>query len=254
MRDKYTKTGLNHNLPKGFTLVELLVVMAIISLLMAILLPTLSKCRTLARSILCRSNIRQIYTGWQIYFEDNDQRFYQGVNANHEFGGWQGKGGYAIRRPVSDCLNMDPNSENSTEIFHCPADSGGILGRPPQEKAYQYYGNSYQANTLLVWVPRPGGPYGELYKEIDNRLGHLTPGKVSEPSRLLFFGDTNWVTQWSPFFPAGVDWHGKADHYNFAFLDGHTDFLEIQKGPFVTSEYRVLPFKELDELVPSLEK
>ncbi len=37
---------------------------------------------------------------------------------------------------------------------------------------------------------------------------------------------------------------------NLAFLDGHTDFIEIQKGPFVTSEYRILPFKELDVLVP----
>lgn len=253
MRNKYNTTGSNHNSPEAFTLVELLVVMAIISLLMAILLPTLGKVRTLARRVLCGSNIRQIYTGWQIYFDDNDQRFYQGINTNHEFGGWHGKGGYAVYRPLSDCLNMDPNSEDSPEIFRCPADSGGILSRPPQQKAYEYYGNSYQVNTLLVWVPTPSGAYGELFKEIENRLTGLTRDNVSEPSRLLFFGDSNWVTQWSPFFPAGVDWHGKADHYNIAFLDGHTDFLKIQKGPFVASDYRILPFKELDELVPSLE-
>ncbi|MBN2271400.1 MAG: type II secretion system protein [Sedimentisphaerales bacterium] len=260
MRKKNSTSGDNTKRAKGFTLVELLVVMAIISLLMAILLPTLAKVRTLSRRVLCRSNIRQIYTGWQVYFEDNDQKFYRGlndggINANIEFGGWRGSSGeYGSYRPISECLNMDPNSEESTEIFRCPADSGGILGRPPQQKAYELYGNSYQLNTLLVWVPVPSGPYAALYKEISNRLTGLTRDKVSEPSRLLFFGDTNWVTQWSPFFPQGIDWHGKDQHYNIAFLDGHTAFLKIEKGPFAASKYRILPFSDLDELVPSLEK
>lgn len=260
MRDRNGKSRYDTKGGKGFTLVELLVVMAIISLLMAILLPALGKVRTLSRRVLCRSNIRQIYTGWQVYFEDNDQKFYrglddEGVNANIEFGGWRGSSDeYSNYRPISDCLNMDPNSRDSTEIFRCPADSGGILGRPPRLKAYELYGNSYQTNTLLVWVPPSSGAYRDLFMELQNRLRSLTRDKVSEPARLIFFGDCNWATQWSPFFPPGIDWHGKDQHYNIAFLDGHTAFLKIEKGPFVVSKYRILPFSDLDELVPSLEK
>ena len=43
----------------GFTLIELLVVIAIIALLMAILMPALSKARDQARTIVCRSNLKQ---------------------------------------------------------------------------------------------------------------------------------------------------------------------------------------------------
>jgi len=55
----------------GFTLVELLVVISIIALLLAILMPTLSKVRTLAKSTICQSNLRQVGIGVTCYTNEN---------------------------------------------------------------------------------------------------------------------------------------------------------------------------------------
>ena len=77
----------NRSLPaclrRGFTLVELLVVIGIIALLIGILLPTLSRANASARSVKCLANLRSLGQISLLYSTSNDQR----VLPNRIFGG-----------------------------------------------------------------------------------------------------------------------------------------------------------------------
>ncbi len=59
------------NQPRGFTLVELLVVIGIIALLISILLPALNRAREAAKTTQCMANMKQIANGFIMYANDN---------------------------------------------------------------------------------------------------------------------------------------------------------------------------------------
>jgi prepilin-type N-terminal cleavage/methylation domain-containing protein/prepilin-type processing-associated H-X9-DG protein len=61
----------------GFTLAELLVVIAVIAILVALLLPALSRAQESARRIRCLGNLRQLGLATQLYWDDHEGRAFR---------------------------------------------------------------------------------------------------------------------------------------------------------------------------------
>lgn len=117
---------------KAFTLVELLVVIAVIALLMSILLPTLRKAKDQAMRASCANNIRQILTGVMMYADENRNqlpRYPRGwlwdidrdiVTEIMEAMGLRTEG---VCETAAE-LNAKGKDAPAPKVFYCPANSG----------------------------------------------------------------------------------------------------------------------------------
>jgi prepilin-type N-terminal cleavage/methylation domain-containing protein len=103
--------------PVGFTLVELLVTIAIIAVIASLLLPALSGAKERARRTACANNIRQFVIAAQMYAHDNDDFLPRGdafCTAMMTKKGLTNFLRYAGTVPILDCPNLHDRFLNGT--------------------------------------------------------------------------------------------------------------------------------------------
>jgi len=149
---------------KGFTLVELLVVISITALLMGVLIPCLAKSRSQARQLVCSSNIRQLFIANCGYSTENDDFYviaandicgknlhrWHGVrdNLNEEFDPLRGPlVGYLQDGKIKRC----PDFRKDKEFFSQAGQTGGNFEAGCGGYGYndQYIGGRYDLYGML---------------------------------------------------------------------------------------------------------
>lgn len=111
-----------HNRRAGFTLVELLVVIAVIAILAGLLLPALAAGKRKAQSIRCVSNLRQIGMTVRIHADDHEGRLPRARASGDETN--RVAGGLPLIQEV-----LAPLLGTNNDVFRCPADRDGSFDR-----------------------------------------------------------------------------------------------------------------------------
>lgn len=204
---------------RGFTLVELLMVIAIIAILAAILLPVMAQAREAARRTTCVSNIKNLGTALTLYAQDYDggyMPYYVGpVGTQQKWWFGQGSGNTWDR---TEGL-LFPYMRN-TDIHQC------------QSLRSVRFGNSFGYNYQYL-----GGDTGVTNSWANGYGFPATDASIQDPSGTIAFADTGYLYQGQFYESIGItrpsDWYQDSpdihfrhqERANMFFLDGHVKAL-----------------------------
>jgi len=213
MRITKWQTERSGNISGGFSLSELLVVMATISTLMAIMLPSLGRAREQARRVTCASNLRQLGFGLQMYAIDND--------------GWY-PAEQLCGNPQSILTgSLFPEYLANRDIFYCP--SAAAIERYALSNEYGGPGGDSVINTDENWARSYISYKYFSIMQRDTRMPlplslseypHLL--KDSSPSSRWLMSD--WVRKHVPVFPH-MEKGGWGGGRNVLFTDTSVQFV-----------------------------
>ncbi len=144
----------------GFTLVELLVVLAVISILAALLLPALAGGRARAHATACAGNLRQLGLAFQLYLHDNADTFptsspHSGLGAQPEDWVWwqveAGPSGSFAMRDAGRGSIIQHLGQYQPRLLRCPADRDAnareVLWKSNPGTEQFFYSYSFNAHS-----------------------------------------------------------------------------------------------------------
>jgi prepilin-type N-terminal cleavage/methylation domain-containing protein/prepilin-type processing-associated H-X9-DG protein len=209
----------------AFTLIEMLVVIAIIGLLSALLFPVLTKAKVRAQALQCLNNGRQMTIAWHLYAVSSSDLLVYNNRMGHS-GGWVD--GSMTWNSSPDDTNvtllanslLGPYTFGNLGVYHCPADrsigAGMNAARVRSFSMNAFVGNQgpgvkplASTNTQFVKLGDFHDP-AMVYVFLDEHPDSINDG--------FFVGQGDVRNQWTD-LPAS--YHDGAAGLSFA--DGHSE-------------------------------
>ena len=228
---------------RDFTLIELLIVIAMIAVLASMLLPALNKARGRAEAIKCISNLKQCHMSEWFYSETYDGYFVQ----------------YTRGRSWVKCL-MEWSDFKSYRMAGCPSIRGSVTASNPTDLTGN--GTSWPWGAQVLWctygIYRSRGDAN--YESIKETAGDFAYGvggsnethtlklaRIRHPSRTELIVDTMFgagsgiakIGNSNNYFHTGIvensgPWLGHSNRCNVSFADGHAasqSWEQLQESP-----------------------
>ena len=204
---------------RGLTLIELLIVLAVISLLLALSFPVLLRAKNQAQGAVCLQNVKTLSLAWLLYKDDNDDRL---------VGGHVGKYAYDwVQRPMGAGTFIEQKKEgirqgalfryvgSSVGVFRCPADQRKLV---PGQVAFRSYSIPDGAN---------GEGWQDTYKPVEKYSELFRPATryvFVEEADPRGWNQGSWVV--NPLTETWVDpfavWHSKT-RSTLGYADGRAE-------------------------------
>jgi prepilin-type N-terminal cleavage/methylation domain-containing protein/prepilin-type processing-associated H-X9-DG protein len=219
---------------KKFTLIEMLVVIAILGILISMLLPALSKVRAKAKLAVCISQLSQINIASYNYLDDNNYYYWDGRTTNgimqSSVFSYLGKSGssnpYDLATADTRRLNRyfmnEVLPESEVPIAECPSDFG-MKGNDAYPSFYNKYGACYSSNVLTS-IP-------------DNGVMDKNLNEIVNPVKCVVAAEHGAIFQARGLKDNKLLWHNRLNFYNALFVDGHVKFTRFHFNQIDVEDY-----------------